>query len=165
MGDGSADDDMPDVDVERWETVADLFTAVAHPVRVAILESLIADEDRPLTEVADAFDYSRSAIQKHVETLERADAVYRPESSEQTYALTPFGQYLGRILMRDGAVLHTAMLQVEDAEEDAREEFADVPLGEKAMEKAVAERKWDMVGDDLETELAELFPGIEDIDG
>ncbi|WP_226005962.1 winged helix-turn-helix domain-containing protein [Natrinema salinisoli] len=164
MADDGVDADPEDGDVDRWETVADLFTAMAHPVRVAILESLVGDEDRPLTEVADAFGYSRSAIQKHVETLERAEAVYRPEESGTTYALTPFGQYLGMLLVRDSGVLHSAMLQADEAEEDAEEEFADVPLGEKAMKKAVAERKWELVGDELEEELAELFPAIDEQD-
>ncbi|NUB91103.1 helix-turn-helix transcriptional regulator [Haloterrigena sp. SYSU A121-1] len=162
MVDDGSDADLDKADVERWETLANLFTAVAHPVRVAILESLVVDEDRPLTEVADAFDYSRSAIQKHVETLERAEVMYRPEESGKTYALTPFGQYLGTLLVRDGDTLDEAMHRADEAENEAEEEFADVPLGDAAMKKAVAERKWELVGDNLEEELTGRISDIDE---
>ncbi|MDG5761328.1 winged helix-turn-helix domain-containing protein [Natronococcus sp. A-GB1] len=133
--------------VARWETVAALFTGLSHRVRIAILESLAADTDRPLTAVGDEFDYSRSAIQKHVETLIEADLVYRPQETDQHYALTPFGQFFAAFLDEHSEPLYQAMQQADAAEAEAQAEFEDVPLDEATREKAVTNRKWDRVSE------------------
>ncbi|NUC74781.1 helix-turn-helix transcriptional regulator [Haloterrigena sp. SYSU A558-1] len=155
MDEGSEEDAD---DLDRWERLAELFTAVSHKVRIAILASLYADEERPLTEVGDAFDYSRSAIQKHVDTLVEVDAVYRPQDDDRAYALTPLGRYLAKLVVEDGDELYTAIRRVSEAADDAVEEFSDVPLDESSMEKAVNNRKWELVGTELEAELSALFP-------
>jgi DNA-binding transcriptional ArsR family regulator len=139
--------------VQRWEAIGDVFSAVAHPVRVAILESLVEDEHRPLTEVAEEFGYSRSAIQKHVERLQALDAVYRPQESDRNYAVTPLGMYLADLLASDGDSLFAAVQRVEQAEEQAESEFEDVPLDASSMKKAVNNRKWEIAEDELVSEL------------
>ena len=155
-------------DVERWEAAAQAYSGLGHPIRVAIVETLVTKEDRPLTEVADQFDVSRSAVQKHVNKLEEAELVYRPEGEARHYALTPLGVYLAGRLTQKSRVFAAALARVSDAEETARSELESVPLGETAMEKAVTTRKWELVEDELEEvldmELPEV-PDLEDVDG
>ncbi|EMA39440.1 ArsR/SmtB family transcription factor [Halobiforma nitratireducens] len=148
-------DDAAGPAIERWQAVAELFQGVAHPVRVAILESLAGDADRPLTEVGAEFDYSRSAVQKHVNTLIEADLVYRPQDTDQHYALTPFGKFFAAFVDQHADTLYEAVQRTDAAEAEAKTEFEDVPLDDATREKAVTARKWDRVAIEVEELLDE----------
>jgi DNA-binding transcriptional ArsR family regulator len=52
------------------------LSALAHPVRRAILERVMHRELR-VTELAEPFDISLNAVSKHIRTLERAGLVSR----------------------------------------------------------------------------------------
>jgi DNA-binding transcriptional ArsR family regulator len=56
--------------------VSDVFAALGHPVRCAIVERLRADESR-VTDLARAFPISLAAVSKHVAVLEDAGLVRR----------------------------------------------------------------------------------------
>jgi hypothetical protein len=46
-------------------------------------------------------------------------------------------------------VLDSVVERLDEAESEAREEFADLPVDEETMDKAVRNRKWELVGDEL----------------
>ena len=52
------------------------MTAIAHPIRRAILERLMRREVR-ITELAEPFEISLNAVSKHIHVLERARLVRR----------------------------------------------------------------------------------------
>ena len=56
-------------------------------------------------------------------------------------------------LDRFGDDLITAVVAIEEAEQEAREELSGMPVSEDTMERAIAERKWELVYDELQTIL------------
>ena len=65
------------------------LTALAHPVRRAILERVMQTELR-VTELAEPFDISLNAVSKHIQLLERATLVRRRKSGrEHLLSLNP----------------------------------------------------------------------------
>src|ERR1700752_2266610 len=60
----------------RSEHLEDVFHALAHPARRAILRR-IAREERSVSELAAPFDMSLEAVSKHVQVLERARLLKR----------------------------------------------------------------------------------------
>lgn len=70
-------------------TQADIFAAIAHPVRRQILD-LLAEHERPVNELARYFDISRPAISQHLRILLDAGLVSETRSGrERRYHLTP----------------------------------------------------------------------------
>jgi DNA-binding transcriptional ArsR family regulator len=61
---------------ERRPYIDLTLTALAHPVRRAILERVMRSEER-VTELAKPFDMSLNAVSKHIRILERAGLVSR----------------------------------------------------------------------------------------
>lgn len=55
-------------------SLADLFSALADPTRLRVLE-LLHDKPRPVHELAGAFDISRPAISRHLRVLKEAGLV------------------------------------------------------------------------------------------
>ncbi|MBL8161040.1 MAG: helix-turn-helix transcriptional regulator [Anaerolineae bacterium] len=67
----------------------DVFTAIAHPVRRQILDRL-AQGDLTVTELAQPFDVSRSAISQHLSILLESGLVtMQRQGREHTYRLRP----------------------------------------------------------------------------
>ncbi len=80
---------MPAIKKTVQHTDADVFTAIAHPVRRQILEQLMQG---PLTATALAqpFDITRSAVSQHLGILTDAGLVVRTrQGREQVYRLRP----------------------------------------------------------------------------
>lgn len=55
----------------------DVFLALAHPTRRALLERMAARGETRVTELADGFDVSLNQISKHLKILERAGLMHR----------------------------------------------------------------------------------------
>lgn len=140
-GPGMSDEDAP------YVQLADLFSGIGSRARLAILMGVY--HDRSMQDVADDLGITRSGVQKHLETLLGANLVYRPETGDQTYVLTPIGHFFAAFLDHFGDALVQAVEGIEAAERDAKDEFTDVPLSERALEREVQRRKWELVSDDL----------------
>ena len=68
---------------------ADVFTAIAHPVRRQILDRLARGEIR-VNDIAAPFDISRSAVSQHLKILLDSELVVRERHGrEQVYRLRP----------------------------------------------------------------------------
>lgn len=57
------------------------FSALAHPVRLAMLERL-ADGDATVNELAEPFDMSLPAISRHIKVLEKAGLISRGNEAQ-----------------------------------------------------------------------------------
>ena len=68
---------------------ADVFAAIAHPVRRRILD-LLAERERPVNELASHFGVSRPAVSQHLRELLNAGLVAESRHGrERRYRLTP----------------------------------------------------------------------------
>jgi DNA-binding transcriptional ArsR family regulator len=73
----------------RPDLQADLFLAIAHPIRRAVLDELKASE-RPATQLAAEFDVTPSALSQHLKALRDAGLVSeRREGRQRIYTLCP----------------------------------------------------------------------------
>ena len=147
-------------DVEEWEQLSVLFAGLANPARVAIIEGIRHGEAMP--SVADQVGLSRSGIQKHLDTLIETGLVYRPPTRKQTYALTPLGDFFAISLEQFGDDLIAAVIAIDEAEQEAREELTGMPVSEDTRERAIAERKWELVQDELKTILQDQIDSLVD---
>lgn len=67
----------------------DVFQAIADPTRRKVLE-MLAEKERPISEIADQFPMSRTAIAKHLKVLSEAELVNdRKAGRERLYRLQP----------------------------------------------------------------------------
>ena len=67
----------------------DVFKAIADPTRREVLK-LLSENDRPISEIADHFDMSRTAVTKHLQILTEAELISgRKEGREKIYQLHP----------------------------------------------------------------------------
>ncbi|MGD6962313.1 ArsR/SmtB family transcription factor [Fictibacillus phosphorivorans] len=67
----------------------DVFKAIADPTRREVLR-LLAESERPISEIADNFDMSRTAVTKHLQILTEAELISgRKEGREKIYQLHP----------------------------------------------------------------------------
>jgi DNA-binding transcriptional ArsR family regulator len=86
---------MPATKKSVQQADADVFTAIAHPVRRQILETLQGGE-RSANELAAPFDISRSAVSQHLGILTDAGLVTRSKRGRaQIYRLQP--DHLGEV--------------------------------------------------------------------
>lgn len=138
---------MPSSQQEEWEALADVFSGVAHPARVAVVQGL--HEDRSIPDIVEDLSITRGGLQNHLETLIDAQLVYRTGESDAPYALTPIGLYFAVLLEDQEDVLLSAVEMVQEAEAQSRDEFADVPMSDEEVDKQVTRRKWELVGDEL----------------
>lgn len=139
--------------------VAALFDGIGHPTRIAILTAV--RDKRAMSAVAEDRGVSRNTVQDHLNKLIAADLVYRPQESDQHYALTPFGRFFVHFLDQHGEPLHAAVQQVKEAEAEAEAEFADVPLDDTARKKAITNQKWDRIAAETEELLQAEGPEID----
>lgn len=67
----------------------DIFKAIADPTRREVLR-LLSGNDRPISEIADHFEMSRTAVTKHLQILTEAELISgRKEGREKIYQLHP----------------------------------------------------------------------------
>ena len=67
----------------------DVWLAISHPARRAILERLVHGPAR-VTDLAEPFEISLNAVSKHIKVLERAQLLRRSyQGREQTLELNP----------------------------------------------------------------------------
>ncbi|WNB90925.1 metalloregulator ArsR/SmtB family transcription factor [Bacillus sp. NEB1478] len=67
----------------------DVFKAIADPTRREVLR-LLSENERPISEIADHFDITRTAVTKHLQILTDAELITgRKEGREKIYHLNP----------------------------------------------------------------------------
>ncbi|MDR7071680.1 ArsR/SmtB family transcription factor [Fictibacillus barbaricus] len=67
----------------------DVFKAIADPTRREVLR-LLSENERPISEIADHFDITRTAVTKHLQILTDAELIKgRKEGREKIYHLNP----------------------------------------------------------------------------
>ncbi|ANC79387.1 transcriptional regulator [Fictibacillus phosphorivorans] len=67
----------------------DVFKAIADPTRREVLR-LLAENERPISEIAHHFEMSRTAVTKHLQILTEAELISgRKEGREKIYQLHP----------------------------------------------------------------------------
>lgn len=72
------------------ERLDDVFAALAHPHRRALVQRLAAGEEAPVGVLAEEFDVSLNQVSKHLKILERAGLVKRRrEGREHRIRLDP----------------------------------------------------------------------------
>ena len=64
------------------DALTDVFTAVSHPTRRAIMEQLAAGPAR-FTDIAKPFDTALNAVTKHLKLLERAGLIERKKQGRE----------------------------------------------------------------------------------
>jgi DNA-binding transcriptional ArsR family regulator len=65
------------------------FDALAHPVRLRIVE-MLTEGERSAGELSDAFEISRPAVSRHLRTLREAEILeWRSQGTERIYQLDP----------------------------------------------------------------------------
>jgi DNA-binding transcriptional ArsR family regulator len=80
---------------------ADIFTAIAHPVRRQILDHLVAAGDQSVTRLAEPFGMSRPAISQHLRVLRDVGLVTEQRHGrERQYRLQPERLYEVRAWMQ-----------------------------------------------------------------
>ncbi|HTS00656.1 MAG TPA: metalloregulator ArsR/SmtB family transcription factor [Bacteroidota bacterium] len=73
---------MLDIHYTFWynvcmDTLADVFTAISHPSRRAIIRRLARSGPARFTDIAEPFDLALNAVTKHLKLLERAGLISR----------------------------------------------------------------------------------------
>ncbi len=73
----------------RTQVEADVFSAIAHPARRAMLSALLRGE-RSAGELAEPFEMTFGAVSQHLKVLEEAELVMvRKEGRNRYYRLAP----------------------------------------------------------------------------
>ena len=137
------------------DTLAALFTGVSHSARIAILQGLA--EGKPLTDLVDDVAVTRGTLQTHVERMIESDLVYRPTESGETYALTPFGEWLLALIETKTPVLleAAAVLDEQQDEIESSLEDAGVAMDESTRERTVHTQKWEETIGEIQSILGE----------
>lgn len=102
------------VDRPLAEVKADLFKALAHPVRVRTLE-LLAEQDRQVSELLDALGLEASHLSQHLAVLRRAGVVTARRTGNAVHyrlALPAVADMLAaaRAVLVDAATRHAGLL-------------------------------------------------------
>ena len=66
----------------QFDTYQPVFRALADPTRRAII-SMLAEGERPISEIADSFEMSRPAIAKHLKILKEGDLITVVENGRE----------------------------------------------------------------------------------
>lgn len=152
---------------EKWdktdfEAVSALFQGLGHEARLALLLGI--SHDKSLNEIAEFLDITRGGMQDHIEKLVDTELLYRPENSEKTYDLTPFGNFFVEFLLQNEETLIGAIDQlqgeekkVEEAVDEVRSQVdkEDVPVSEKDWERKIHSKKWKQAWNDIEEILGQ----------
>jgi DNA-binding PadR family transcriptional regulator len=90
--------------------------------------------------------------------------LYRPEGSEKTYALTPFGEFFLNFLLENEERLTNAISQLESEEDHVQElvdeandkmDKVDIPVSDKEWDRKIHSKKWDEAWCEIEKTLKE----------
>lgn len=158
-------------DIDDLDRLASVINGLSNTSRLSVL--LAMDENRSMQEVAEALDITRGGLQRNIETLIEADLVYRPSQPNQTYALTPLGEYFIRWLQTNGDQLLTALSKLEGHEADIspqtesiREQLEDISeinadaaidpsraVSERELDRMVHTQKWERANEDVRKSL------------
>lgn len=132
--------------------MADLYSGVSHPYRIAILAGL--DREETLPDVADSVGTTRGTLQHHVETLIDADLVHRHDG---TFTLTPVGRYMLARVRQDHDALESAFDRLDRAREAAEDELepARDVLDDDEYERKLNEAMWENAADAVADLLGE----------
>jgi predicted ArsR family transcriptional regulator len=98
---------------------------------------------REMTTVAEDIEMTRSGVQRHLEVLMEHELVIRSETGDTLYRVTPLGRFFVRFTEGFAPALSEVLAQVEQVEQEARDEYADLPVNEQTLERMVGERKWE----------------------
>jgi DNA-binding transcriptional ArsR family regulator len=128
------------VEDAKLELLAELFDALGHEARLAVLQGLY--EDVSMIEVADQVGMQRGSLQSHIDRLIRANLVYRPEESGVTYRLTPLGELAVEAVNQEGETVISLLEDMATVEKEIRLDFEQVPLDGAELEKAVSRELW-----------------------
>lgn len=139
------------MDEDERALVASLFSGVANPNRVAVLQGI--DQERSMAAITEEVDISEQAVRSHAERLVDADLVYRTDGGDQLYKITPFGRFLVQFIAEYEDALREAFAEVERAGDEVRDRFADMNLSEEEVERQVDRLKWDVAAERIEDEL------------
>lgn len=73
------------------EQLTDVFSAVSHPIRRAIIKQLASGPTR-FVDIAEPFDVALNAVTKHLKSLERAGLIAREKKGREVFiSLRPEG--------------------------------------------------------------------------
>lgn len=146
---------------DRLAVLAKLFGGLGNRTRLAVL--LAVADQRSMTAVAEDVGVSRTSVQDQIENLVDRRLVYRPGETGYPYALTPFGEFFVVFVREHDDVLVEGWERVPDAEEQARNDLEGLVSGD-ALERAVTQRMWELVADELveQLELADATDFNED---
>ncbi len=67
------------------DNLADVFTAISHPSRRAIIRRLVESGPTRFTDVAKPLDVALNAVTKHLKLLERAGLIKREKRGREVY--------------------------------------------------------------------------------
>ena len=67
------------------DNLADVFTAISHPSRRAIIRRLAQSGPARFTDVAEPFDLALNAVTKHLKLLERAGLISREKHGREVF--------------------------------------------------------------------------------
>lgn len=97
-----------------YEIKADLFKALAHPVRIRILELLTEADERPVSDLLHATGLESSHLSQHLAVLRRYGAVASERrGSAVWYRLT--SNHIVTLLAAARGFLHDSLAQTESA--------------------------------------------------
>lgn len=108
---------------QEVEDLAGIYKALGNETRILILQQI--SDGGPVSELTHE-NMSRSALQKHIETLIDSQLLYRPVESGKTYDLTKLGEQCLQQINEDAETLLDTLQEFEDALEELRSEREEV---------------------------------------
>lgn len=133
------------MDAADREVVADIFACLGHEARLAILAGL--RDDQSMTAIASDVGMQRGSLQDHIERVIDCGLVYRPETGDQTYALTPLGRYLLEVVEDEGETVVSVLRRHDEHAQRIRESLEEVALSETERERAVTRETWEQLAE------------------
>lgn len=133
--------DIPPDEQREW--IAQIYKAVGHQARIAILYGLA--NQQPTSDITEAAGITRGALQDHFDLMVEADVVYRPTDRASTYALTPVGQWLFDDVNRSREQLVEVAHLVEEKREEIRGDIDPALVDDDEL----ATQLWNAVRDDV----------------
>ena len=143
---------MNSLNQQEVKDLAGIYKALGHETRIQLLETIF--EDRPVSELTHE-DMSRSALQKHIETLIDSEMLYRPTESGKTYELTKLGELCLRHLNEDTEDLirtlnefKEAFEELEDEREEVRSQMEDAGISTEELDNKLKTEAWEKINQD-----------------
>lgn len=164
-------EDLSYGDIDALGRLADVLKGLSNTSRLCVLLAMY--DGQSMQEVAQALGITRGGLQRNIETLIEADLAYRPANPEETYALTPLGEFFVEWLRANSEQLLEAVSIVDETEEDLsaqtesiRQQLtelsdADVDsdidpsrvVSERELDRMVHTQKWEEANDEVADRL------------